>query len=46
MGCLYRGDVETYVRVCRAPELQTCAAFRSTCEAQLGRLRDVCGLDV
>ena len=46
MGCLYRADVEMYVSACRAPALETCAAFRSACEVQLGRLRDVCGLDV
>ena len=41
-----RSDVEAYVSACRAPALGTCAAFRSACEVQLGRLRDVCGLDV
>jgi hypothetical protein len=46
VGCLYRADVEAYVSACRAPALETCAAFRSACEVQLGRLRDVCGLDV
>ena len=46
VGCLYRADVEMYVSACRAPALETCAAFRSACEVQLGRLRDVCGLDV
>ena len=46
VGCLYRADVEAYVSACRAPVLETCAAFRSACEVQLGRLRDVCGLDV
>ena len=46
VGCLYRADVEAYVSACRAPALGTCAAFRSACEVQLGRLRDVCGLDV
>ena len=46
IGCLYRLDVEAYVNVCRAPELEHCAAFRSACEVQLGRLRNVCGLDI
>lgn len=46
VGCLYRADVEMYASACRAPALETCAAFRSACEVQLGRLRDVCGLDV
>ena len=46
VGCLYRADVEAYASACRAPALETCAAFRSACEVQLGRLRDVCGLDV
>ncbi len=46
--CDSRGlnPTSSMVSACRAPALETCAAFRSACEVQLGRLRDVCGLDV
>ena len=47
VGCLYQNDLKTYVGACRIPgPLQRCAPFRATCEEQLKRLRDVCGLDV
>lgn len=42
---LYRSDVELYVRVCSQPSLRTCAVFRDTCDAQLLRLRYLCGID-
>lgn len=46
VGGLYQADLELYTRVCRQHSLRRCRGFRSVCDTQLGRLRDVCGLDL
>ena len=44
VGCLYRDDLRTYHDACRGSRLRVCPAYRRACEAQLARLRDVCGV--
>ena len=46
VGCLYKRDVDLYLRTCTAPHIRTCSAYMEACAHHIGRLRDVCGLSV
>jgi hypothetical protein len=47
VGDLYQADLHLYARMCGQKELRSsCKLFRDTCDDQLERLRDTCGLDL
>ena len=49
VGCLYRADLELYVRTCSQHGItrgSSCKAYREVCKRELARLRTVCGVQI